>query len=90
MSLEGAVQLSMKKQLAKIKDEAERKKVADQAVEELYKGGRAINVASMAEIDTVLDPAETRDWLAKVVGDVLGERKETYKVRRDKVSNPHL
>ncbi|EST07307.1 Carbamoyl-phosphate synthetase large subunit-like, ATP-binding domain protein [Kalmanozyma brasiliensis GHG001] len=90
MSLEGAVQLSMKKQLAQIEDEAQRKKVADKAVEGLYRNGRAINVASMAEIDTVLDPAETRDWLAKVVIDVLGDRTATYKLRKVMVSNPHL
>lgn len=90
MSLEGAVQLSMKKQLAAIKDEMERHRLANEAVEGLYRNGRAINVASMAEIDTVLDPAETRDWLARVVGDVLGERKATYKIRRDRASNPHL
>lgn len=90
MSVEGAVQLSMKKQLAEIKDPGERKKVADQEVERMYSGGRAINVASMAEIDTVLDPAETRDWLARVLKDVLGERKATYKMRRESVVNPHL
>ncbi|SPO31635.1 related to PYC2 - pyruvate carboxylase 2 [Ustilago trichophora] len=90
MALEGAVQLSMKKQLAEIKDEAERKRVAEQAVEQLYKGGRAINVASMTEIDTVLDPAETRDWLARMVKDVLGERRATYKTRRAKLADPHL
>ncbi|KAJ1604265.1 hypothetical protein NDA14_007643 [Ustilago hordei] len=90
MSLEGAVQLSMKKQLAAIKDEEERKRVADEAVEGLYRGGRAINVASMAEIDTVLDPAETRDWLERVVGDVLGERVASYKTRRGNAAHPHL
>ncbi len=36
MSLEGAVQLSMKKQLAAIADDAERKRVADEAVTKLY------------------------------------------------------
>ncbi|KAJ1020347.1 hypothetical protein NDA18_005943 [Ustilago nuda] len=90
MSLEGAVQLSMKKQLAAIKDEEERKRVADETVEALYRGGRAINVASMAEIDTVLDPAETRDWLERVVGDVLGEGVASYKTRRGNAAHPHL
>ncbi|CDU24238.1 related to PYC2-pyruvate carboxylase 2 [Sporisorium scitamineum] len=91
MSLEGAVQLSTKKQLAKIESEQERKEVAEKAVEELYKGGRAINVAaSMAEIDTVLDPAETREWLGKVVGDVLGTRRAMFRVRRDREGGSRL
>ncbi len=43
MSLEGAVQLSMKKQLAEIKDLGQRKKVADAAVDKLYmNGGRSM------------------------------------------------
>lgn len=90
MSLEGAVQLSMKKQLAAIADDAERKRVAEEAVTKLYAGGSATNVASMAEIDTVLDPAQTRDWLADVVRDVLGERKPTFVLRREQASSPHL
>ena len=90
MGLEGAVQLSMKKQLAQIADEEERQRVADAAVEALYKGGSAINVASLAQIDTVLDPAETRDWLARVLKDVLGERKAAYKTRKAKLADPHL
>ncbi|CBQ71278.1 related to PYC2-pyruvate carboxylase 2 [Sporisorium reilianum SRZ2] len=87
MSLEGAVQLSMKKQLAGIADETERARVAADAVEQLYKRGRAINVASVAEIDTVLDPAETRDWLAKVVRDVPGVRKAVFKVNRERMDS---
>ncbi|TKY87475.1 hypothetical protein EX895_003489 [Sporisorium graminicola] len=90
MSLEGAVQLSMKKQLAEVEDEAQRKRMADEAVEELYRRGRAINAASMGEIDTVLDPAETRDWLARVVGDVLGARWPTFRVRKDEGLGSHL
>lgn len=85
------MQLSTKKQLAKIESEQERKEVAEKAVEELYKGGRAINVAaSMAEIDTVLDPAETREWLGKVVGDVLGTRRAMFRVRRDREGGSRL
>ncbi|KAJ9475918.1 hypothetical protein PHBOTO_006012 [Pseudozyma hubeiensis] len=90
MSLEGAVQLSMKKQLAAVEDPKERAKVADEAVQGLYRNGRGINVASMAEVDTVLDPAETRDWLGRVVKDVLGERRAMYKVRRAQKVDPHL
>ena len=90
MSLEGAVELSAKKQLEKIQDKAKREKVKGELVEKLYRGGRAMNVASMAEIDTVLDPAETRDWLGNVLENVVGERKATYKIRREQTLDPHL
>ncbi|SNX87871.1 related to PYC2 - pyruvate carboxylase 2 [Melanopsichium pennsylvanicum] len=90
MSLEGAVQIRLKKQLDGIQDEEQKKEMTEKAVEQLYANASAINVASMAEIDTVIEPAETREWLCHVIKDVLGERKAAYKVRRDMVANPHL
>jgi acetyl-CoA carboxylase carboxyltransferase component len=63
MGLEGAVRLGYAKELAAIEDEAER--VAEEArlVDELYAQGRAMNAAMLFEIDDVIDPALTREWI---------------------------
>jgi acetyl-CoA carboxylase carboxyltransferase component len=82
MSPDGAVQLTMKKKLVQINNPAHRKHVEQAAVDQLYNRGRALNVATMAEIDTVIDPAETRDWIATML-DVVGDRVPTYTQRRN-------
>ena len=37
----------------------------DKLLGALYAGGKAINVAAMLEIDAVIDPADTRDWIIR-------------------------
>ena len=40
-----------------------------------YERGKAINMAATLEIDAVIDPAETRDWLARGLDSArVGER----------------
>jgi acetyl-CoA carboxylase carboxyltransferase component len=60
MGLEGAVKLALRKELEAIADEAER----DQRVRELTaaaeSNAKALNAATLFEIDDVIDPAETR------------------------------
>lgn len=63
MGLEGAVKLGYRKELAAVEDPEERKTLYDSMVAGMYERGKAINVASMFEVDTVIDPAETRDWI---------------------------
>jgi acetyl-CoA carboxylase carboxyltransferase component len=65
MGLEGAVQLAFKKQLNAIADPAEREKLLRKMADGLRHEGRATNIASHLEIDDVIDPAETRSWLAR-------------------------
>ncbi len=64
MGLEGAVKLGFKRELDAIEDEQERKHRYDQMVAAAYEHGKALNVASVFEIDDVIDPAETRRWIA--------------------------
>ncbi|WP_313888163.1 carboxyl transferase domain-containing protein [Lentzea alba] len=64
MGLEGAVKLGFKRELDAIEDEAERKQRYDQMVASAYEHGKALNVASVFEIDDVIDPADTRRWIA--------------------------
>jgi len=63
MGLEGAVKLGFRKELEAIKDPAERIKTYERMVEDSYKRGRAVNMASHFELDDVIDPADTRKWI---------------------------
>lgn len=60
MGLEGAVRLGFKKQLDSIEDDAEREKLFEKVVAQMYEKGKALNAASQLEFDGVIDPAETR------------------------------
>ncbi|MDX8031784.1 carboxyl transferase domain-containing protein [Lentzea sp. BCCO 10_0856] len=64
MGLEGAVKLGFKRELDAIEDPDERKQRYDQMVAMAYEHGKALNVASVFEIDDVIDPADTRRWIA--------------------------
>ncbi|MET8758955.1 carboxyl transferase domain-containing protein [Lentzea sp. NPDC004782] len=64
MGLEGAVKLGFKRELDAIEDPQERKQRYDQMVAAAYEHGKALNVASVFEIDDVIDPADTRRWIA--------------------------
>ncbi|MFD5829662.1 carboxyl transferase domain-containing protein [Lentzea sp. NPDC060358] len=64
MGLEGAIKLGFKKELEAIADPGERKQRYDQMVAMAYEHGKALNVASVFEIDDVIDPADTRRWIA--------------------------
>ena len=63
MGLEGAVKAGFKKELEAIENPQEREALYDKLVAQLYERGKAINVASYLEIDTVIDPADTRKWI---------------------------
>ncbi len=67
MGLEGAVKLALRKELEAIADEAER----DQRVRDLTaaaeENARALNAATLFELDDVIDPAETRTLIASTL-----------------------
>jgi len=65
MGLEGAVSHGFKKELEAIKDPAEREATYKFFVEQAYAMGKAMNMASYLEIDSVIDPAETRRWIMR-------------------------
>jgi acetyl-CoA carboxylase carboxyltransferase component len=65
MNLEGAVRLAMRKELAAIEDPAAREQTFQAMVAVTYERGKAINMASLLEIDAVIDPAETRAWIVR-------------------------
>ena len=63
MGLEGSVKLGRRAELAAITDLAERKARYEQLVADAYAWSRALNAATVSEVDDVIDPADTRKWL---------------------------
>jgi acetyl/propionyl-CoA carboxylase alpha subunit/enoyl-CoA hydratase/carnithine racemase len=68
MGLEGAVRLGHRRELEAIADPAERARVFEERVAELYERGKAVNAAAALEIDAVIDPAGSRDWVLAALG----------------------
>ncbi|MCE3550642.1 carbamoyl-phosphate synthase large subunit [Pseudonocardia sp. RS11V-5] len=63
MGLEGAVRLGYRKELEAVSDPAEREELFRKYVAAEYEKGKALSVATVFEIDDVIDPAETRRWI---------------------------
>jgi acetyl-CoA carboxylase carboxyltransferase component len=63
MGLEGAVRLGYRKELEAHPEGPEREALFEQLLAQQYDNGSAINMAATLEIDAVIDPASTRDWL---------------------------
>jgi acetyl-CoA carboxylase carboxyltransferase component len=63
MGLEGAVKLGFKKELAAEQDLTARKALYEQLLAAQYQKGQAQEVASVLEIDAVIEPANTRQTL---------------------------
>jgi acetyl-CoA carboxylase carboxyltransferase component len=71
MGLEGAVRLSLRKQLEALPDEAARDAMVAEAVAIAYERGKAISMASYLELDGVIDPCDTRAWVIRGMDSVL-------------------
>jgi len=65
MGLEGYVRLGFRKELEAAAEGAERDALFARLLAERYEHGAALNMATTLEIDAVIDPAETRAWLAR-------------------------
>ena len=63
MGLEGAVRLGYRKELEALPEGPAREALFEQLLAQQYDNGSAINMAATLEIDGVIDPATTRDWL---------------------------
>ena len=70
MGLEGAVSLGFKKELEAIADLDQRKALFDKLLAESYARGQASEVATMLEIDAVIDPATTRSAIIAALANV--------------------
>lgn len=68
MGLEGGVRLGFARELERIVEPAERERRFDEFVTAAYEKGKALNAAMMFELDSVIDPAETRSWITATLG----------------------
>jgi acetyl-CoA carboxylase carboxyltransferase component len=66
MNIEGAVRLAYRSELDALEGDA-RRALYEAKVEQLYEKGAAANVASYLEIDDVIDPADTRETVARLL-----------------------
>jgi acetyl/propionyl-CoA carboxylase alpha subunit/acetyl-CoA carboxylase carboxyltransferase component len=67
MGLEGAVRLGFSKELAAIIDPIERQNLFDKLVEAAYQHGKALTSATTFELDDVIDPADSRAWITRLL-----------------------
>jgi acetyl-CoA carboxylase carboxyltransferase component len=70
MGLEGAVRLSMRRELEAVEDEGEREELYRSLVARAYERGKALSMATNLEIDDVIDPAESRRRLVNALAAV--------------------
>jgi len=82
MALEGAAKLGYRNELAAIADPAERKKRFDEMVAKLYRSGKALNSATHFGIDEVIDPADSRRWIASTLRSTPPPAPRTVKKHR--------
>lgn len=65
MNIEGSVKLGYRKELMAIEDPEERASEFNSRVDRAYESAKAVNAAAGGGIDDVIDPAETRSWIAE-------------------------
>ena len=82
MGLEGSVKLGYRNELAAIEDPAARKAKFDEMVAAAYERGKALNYAATFAIDDVIDPADTRRWIAGGLRSLPAPHKRTEKKLR--------
>src|SRR5436190_11335399 len=64
MGLEGAVRLGFRKELETIEDEDAREQRVRELTAAAYENAKALNAATLFELDDVIDPADTRGLIA--------------------------
>ncbi|HET6831107.1 MAG TPA: carboxyl transferase domain-containing protein [Solirubrobacterales bacterium] len=73
MGLEGAVRLGLRRELDAIADPDERERRVLEVTEHALEHAKALNAATIFELDDVIDPAETRRMIAAVLEASGGE-----------------
>jgi acetyl-CoA carboxylase carboxyltransferase component len=74
MGLEGAVRLGFKAELEAAAEGAERDALFARMVQAAYEHGRGMHAAETFELDDLIDPADTRRWIAATLRDAPGPR----------------
>jgi acetyl/propionyl-CoA carboxylase alpha subunit/acetyl-CoA carboxylase carboxyltransferase component len=81
MGLEGAVKLGYRNELAALDQPEQRRALFQQMVDRMYEHGKAVNMSSVFEIDDVIDPADSRRWIARALASVPPPSPRTGKKR---------
>ena len=68
MGLEGAVKLGFKRELDAVREGEEREKLLAHMVEAAHEHSKALNAATIFELDDVIDPVETRRLINSTLG----------------------
>jgi acetyl-CoA carboxylase carboxyltransferase component len=63
----------MRRELEAISDPAERERAFEAMVAMAYERGGGLNMAAYGEIDDVIDPADSRRWIATLLDDRPGQ-----------------
>ncbi len=85
MGLEGAVRLGYRKELEAEQDADKREAAFQARVADAYERGKALNAAPFFEFDEVIDPAETRNWLISLLGNVTPPERPAGGKRRPNI-----
>ncbi len=81
MGLEGAVKLGYKKELDAIDDLKEREEAYQKLVDRMYQVGKGLSMADHFEIDDVIDPHDSRQWIIAALRAAGSPPKRTQKKR---------
>ena len=81
MGLEGAVKLGYKKELDAIDDLKEREEAYQKLVDRMYQVGKGLSMADHFEIDDVIDPQDSRQWIIAALRAAGSPPKRTQKKR---------
>lgn len=81
MGLEGAVKLGYRKELEAVSDAGERRALFDKMVAAAYARGKALSTATYFEVDEVIDPADSRRWVATALLDAPPRPRNPHKKR---------
>jgi acetyl-CoA carboxylase carboxyltransferase component len=65
MNIEGSVKLGYRNELMAIEDPQERADEFQRRVDRAYESAKAVNAAAGGGLDDVIDPVETRSWVAE-------------------------
>jgi acetyl-CoA carboxylase carboxyltransferase component len=75
----------MRRELDAIEDEQERERAFNDMVAAAYERGRGLNMAAYGEIDDVIDPADSRRWIATLFDEHSGRWWERDAKKRPQV-----
>jgi hypothetical protein len=68
-------------EFARIEDADERRRKYEELVAQLYERGKALSIATLFGVDDVIDPADSRSWLANLLSSMRPPERRAGKKR---------